>query len=115
VGVGVGVPLVSEDRFPLRGLLVTGAGLDINGGVSLFVPVGLSLGRRLNVEKSAVALVPFVQPTVYFATAAGDDVGAGVGFGIDVRASAGFAVRVAGGIGTSGAPEGVALSIAWLR
>jgi len=114
VGVGARIPLVAEERFPLRGALVVGAGLDVSGGVSLWVPVGLSLGRRLNVEKSAVSLVPYVQPTVFF-TSVGSRVEAGLGLGLDLRLSSAFEFRLGGGFGTGGAPEGVGVSAVWLR
>jgi len=113
-GLGTRIPLLDEARFPLRGALIAGAGLDVSGGVSLWVPVGLSLGRRLNVEKSAVSLVPYVQPTVFF-TSVGSGVEAGLGLGLDLRLSSAFEFRVSGGFGTAGAPEGVAVSAMWLR
>lgn len=114
VGLDVRVPLIPEERFPVRGALIAGAGLDVSEGVSLWVPVGLSLGRRLNVEKSSVSLVPYVQPLVFFTTV-GSEVGAGLGLGLDLRLSPAFEFRVSGGFGTGGAPEGVAVSAVWLR
>jgi hypothetical protein len=114
VGVQGRVPFLSEEQSPLRGALVVGAGLDVSGGVSLWVPVGLSLGRRLVVEQSAVRLVPFVQPTVYF-TSVGSGVEAGLGLGLDLRLSPAFEFRVSGGFGTAGAPDGVGVSAVWLR
>lgn len=113
-GLDVRIPLIAEERFPLRGALVAGAGLDVSGGVSLWVPVGLSLGRRLNVEKSAVSLVPYLQPTVFF-TSVESGVEAGLGLGLDLRLSAAFEFRVSGGFGTGGSPEGVAVSAVWLQ
>jgi len=114
VGVQARVPVLPEEVFPLRGALVAGAGLDVSGGTSLWVPVGFSLGRRLLVEKSAVSLVPYVQPTVFFTTV-GPQVEAGLGLGLDLGLSTGFAFRVSGGFGTGGTPEGVAMTAAWLR
>ncbi|MDH4043255.1 MAG: hypothetical protein OEW06_02260 [Gemmatimonadota bacterium] len=115
IGVDARFPLIDEQRFPMRGALVTGIGLDVSGGASVWVPVGLALGRRLIVENSAVSLVPYVQPTVYFTTVGNDDVGVGLGLGLDLRLSLGFALRVSGGFGTTGVPEGVAVSAVWLR
>jgi hypothetical protein len=114
VGLQARVPLIPEERFPARGALVAGVGLDVTGAVNVWVPVGLSLGRRLLVEKSAVNLVPYVQPTVYF-TSVGSNVAAGLGLGLDLQLSRSFAFRVSGGFGTGGAPEGVAASAAWLH
>jgi len=113
-GVQARVPFLFEEQSPLRGALVAGAGLDVSGGATLWVPVGVSLGRRLVVEKSAVRLVPYAQPTVFF-TSAGSGVVAGVGLGLDLRLSPAFEVRVSGGFGTAGAPDGVGVSAVWLR
>lgn len=113
-GVQARVPVLPEERSPLRGTVVAGAGLDVSGGVTLWVPVGLSLGRRLIVEKSAVRLVPFIQPTLYF-TSAGEQFEAGVGAGLDVRLSDSFEFRISGGYGTGVAPRGVSASAVWLR
>jgi hypothetical protein len=114
IGVQARVPVVPEERFPARGALVAGVGLDVSGGASLWVPIGLSLGRRLLVEKSVVSFVPFVQPTVYFTTV-GSEIAAGLGLGLDLRISTGFAFSVSGGVGTGAAPEGVAATVAWLH
>lgn len=113
-GLQVRVPLLPEERSPVRGTIVAGAGLDVSGGTSLWVPVGVSLGRRLLVEKSPVSLIPYVQPTVFFTTV-GSGVEAGLGLGLDVRLSSRFEFRVSGGFGTGVSPEGVAVTAAWLR
>ena len=113
-GLEARVPVLPEERSPLRGALVAGAGLDVSGGVTLWVPVGLSLGRRLIVEKSAVRLVPFVQPTLYF-TSAGSQFEAGLGAGLDVRLTDSFEFRISGGYGTETAPRGVSAGAVWLR
>ena len=115
LGLDGRVPLVSELRFPLRGALVTGVGLDFRNGTGVWVPVGLSLGRRLTVEHSAVSLVPYLQPTLLFTSVAADDVGFGLGLGLDLRLSTAFEVRVSGSFGTDAAPAGVAVTAAWLK
>lgn len=115
VGVEGRHPLIDEDRFPLRGALVTGVGLDFSGGASVWVPVGLSLGRRLNVENSAVSLVPYVQPTGFFTSVGDTGVAFALGLGLDLRVSGAFEVRVSGSFGTTAAPVGVAVTAAWLR
>jgi hypothetical protein len=115
LGLDGRVPLISELSFPLRGALVTGVGLDFRNGTGVWVPVGLSLGRRLTVEHSAVSLVPYVQPTLFFTSVAADDVGFGLGLGLDLRLSSAFEVRVSGAFGTDASPEGVAISAIWLK
>src|SRR5947207_10728537 len=45
--------------FPLDGAIVFGAGASlVSGGSTLFVPVGLSLGRRVDPRGSTVSIVP---------------------------------------------------------
>jgi hypothetical protein len=115
LGLDGRVPLVSELRFPLRGALVTGVGVDFRNDTGVWVPAGLSLGRRLTVEHSVVSLVPYVQPTVFFTSVGADDVGFGLGLGLDLRVSMAFEVRVSGAFGTDASPEGVAVTAAWLK
>lgn len=115
LGLDGRIPLISEMTFPLRGALVTGVGLDFRNGTGVWVPAGLSLGRRLTVEHSAVSIVPYLQPTVFFTSVAADDVGFGLGLGLDFRLSGAFEARVAGSFGTDGSPAGVAVSATWLK
>jgi hypothetical protein len=115
LGLDGRMPLISEIGFPLRGALVAGVGLDFRNGTGVWVPVGLSLGRRLTVEHSVVSLVPYLQPTVFFTSVAEDDVGFGLGLGLDLRLSAAFEVRVSGSFGTAAAPAGVAVTATWLK
>ena len=115
VGFEARHPLISELHFPLRGALVTGVGLDVSGGVSFWLPVGLTLGRRLTVENSAVSFVPYVQPTGFITSTTSSKLAAALGAGLDIRMSAAFEVRVAGSFGSSGAPEGISVAASWLR
>ena len=53
--------------FPLDGALVFGFGRHFSSGAEQnFVPVGLSLGRRLLLDGPAFQLTPYLQPTVIF-------------------------------------------------
>jgi len=115
LGLDGRMPLISEIGFPLRGALVAGVGLDFRNGTGVWVPVGLSLGRRLTVEHSVVSLVPYLQPTVFFTSVAEDDVGFGLGLGLDLRLSSAFELRVSGSFGTAAAPAGVAVTAVWLK
>jgi hypothetical protein len=114
---GRGRLLTHSEQFPLDGALVLGTGLLLNGGTSLVVPGGLSLGRRLDVEDSGVSIVPYVQPTLFLVAPDFDSVelGFGFGFGADFRLSRFFDARVSAGVGTSWAPEGVSISAVWIR
>jgi len=108
-------PVISEERFPLRGAVVTGVGLDFSGGASVWIPVGLSLGRRLNVEDSPVSLIPYIQPTGFFTTVGDTKAAFALGAGLDLRVSSAFELRISGSFGTDAAPVGVAVTAAWLR
>jgi hypothetical protein len=109
--------LTHSEQFPLDGALILGTGLLLNGGTSLNIPAGLSLGRRLNIEDSGVSIIPYVQPTLFVVAPDLDDVelGFGFGFGADFRLSRFFDARVSAGLGTDFAPEGVSISAVWIR
>lgn len=90
----------SED-FPLDGALITGAGAHlVSGGSRLFVPIGLSLGRRVQFENSSSSLVPYVEPVIVPAFGDGDsDVLVALGLGADLRINRRFELRLGIGIG----------------
>ena len=102
--------------FPLDGAIVFGAGADlVSGGSELNIPVGLSLGRRIDPQGSTVSIVPYVQPTLAFIV--GDqpsDLIFGFGIGADFRLSRVLDARVSGGLGD--APlTGVSISAVWVH
>jgi hypothetical protein len=108
--------LTHTDQFPLDGAIVTGLGFAFNGGTVGNVPVGLSLGRRIDLENSDISLVPYVQPTGNFLFGDVDeDVGFTLGFGLDARLSRFFDARVSAGFGTDYGFEGFAISAVWIR
>ena len=90
----------SED-FPLDGALITGAGAHLaSGGSRLFIPIGLSLGRRVMFENSSSSLVPYVEPVIIPTFGDGDsDVGVALGLGADLRINRRFELRLGIGIG----------------
>lgn len=103
--------------FPLDGALVFGAGAGlVSGGSTLFVPVGLSLGRRIDPQGSTVSIVPYVQPTVEFV--AGDNrssaIEFGFGIGADFRLSRVLDARVSGGLGDHPL-TGVSIAAVWVH
>ena len=102
--------------FPLDGAIVFGAGADlVSGGSELNIPVGLSLGRRIDPQGSTVSIVPYVQPTLAFIV--GDqpsDLIFAFGIGADFRLSRVLDARVSGGLGD--APlTGVSISAVWVH
>lgn len=106
--------------FPLDGSLIFGGGLDINGGTRLWLPLGLSLGRRLQVENSQVSIVPYVQPTLFIvsaprpapATGRDTDANFALGLGGDFRLSRAFDARVSIGVGDL---DGIAIGAVWVH
>jgi len=116
---GRGRVLTHNEQFPLDGAIIAGLGLAFDGGTIGNVPLGLSLGRRVDLENSEISLVPYVQPTgnLLFGDLPFDDVefGFSLGFGLDARLSRFFDARVSASFGTTYGIEGFAISAVWIR
>jgi len=118
VGVSVRQRVIEHtESFPLDGAVVAGLGGQFVDWTRILVPVGLSMGRRLDVEDSEVSIVPYLQPTVFLSytdTDAGSDtdLGFSLGIGGDFRLSSMLDARVSVGIGDI---EGISISAVWLR
>lgn len=102
--------------FPLDGAIVFGAGADLVSSAStLNIPVGLSLGRRLDPQGTTISIVPYVQPTLAFI--AGDrpsDLIFAFGIGADFRLSRALDARIAGGLGDRPL-RGVSIGAVWVH
>jgi hypothetical protein len=100
--------------FPLDGSLTVGLGTNIGDGDDVFyIPVGISLGRRFQLEGSEASFVPYAHPVIVPVLGGDeDDVEFALGLGVDVRFSRDFVARVSGGIGEI---EGVGLSLTYTR
>ena len=104
----------SED-FPLDGALTVGAGVNFGDGDDLiYLPVGLSVGRRFELEGSKTTFTPYAHPVVIpvLGASGGSDVGFALGLGVDLRFSEDWAARVSGGIGDL---EGVGLALTYIH
>jgi hypothetical protein len=104
----------SED-IPVDGALTLGVGGIIGEGDDRFLlPVGISAGRRFDLEGTRTTFVPYVHPVLVPNFTSGDDpeVDFALGLGVDIRFSENVAVRASGGIGDI---EGVGISFAYLR
>jgi hypothetical protein len=103
----------TED-FPLDGALILGIGGRFSSGNNgIIVPVGLSLGRRVNPKDSKISIVPYVQPTGFLVAGNGDsDFLFALGLGADFRLSPKFDARISAGLGDL---EGVSLSAVWVH
>ena len=103
----------SED-FPLDGALTVGVGgVFYSGGSVVRVPIGLSLGRRIDSRSSGLSFVPYLQPVMVPTFSEGDSrMDIALGLGLDVRLTRRFDLRVSGAVGDL---EGFAVSFAWVR
>jgi hypothetical protein len=105
--------LTHTTDFPLDGALVLGVGGQfVSGNSSLIVPVGLSLGRRLDPQGSQVSIVPYVQPTMFLTVDGGSNVNFALGLGADFRLSRVFDARISAGLGDL---KGVSISAVWVH
>lgn len=101
------------ESFPLDASLTVGLGLESGTGETVGrLPIGLSMGRRVLVEGSAISLVPYAQPvlTLLFGDASGTDLS--LGFGIDARVTPRLDLRFSAAIGNS---SGIGFTAAFLH
>jgi len=99
--------------FPLDGALVVGVGGNfVSPASTLIVPVGLSLGRRIDPPGSQVSIVPYVQPTMFLLADGGSSVNFTLGIGADFRLSRVFDARVSAGLGDL---KGVSIGAVWVH
>jgi opacity protein-like surface antigen len=107
-----------SESFPLDGALTVGAGLNIGDGDDLvYLPIGVTLGRRFELEGSKTTFTPYVHPVIVPVlgasdAAGGDNVGFALGLGVDLRFSQTWAVRVSGGVGDL---EGVGIGLTYVQ
>lgn len=103
-----------SESFPLDGALTVGLGTSLGDGPDLFyIPVGVSLGRRFELEGSKTSFIPYVHPVLVPVLGPGpDDVGFALGLGVDVRFSDRWAIRASGGLGDI---EGVGVSLTYIQ
>jgi hypothetical protein len=99
--------------FPLDGALIAGLGGSLVSGASkMFVPVGLSLGRRIDIKGSSVSIVPYAQPTALLVVNGNTNLDFTMGFGADVRVSRTADLRLSAGIGDL---HGLSFGIVWVH
>jgi hypothetical protein len=102
----------TED-FPLDGALIVGIGGQFSSGNNFaIIPIGLSLGRRVDPKDSKISIVPYVQPTGTIVAGNGSDFFFSLGLGADFRLSPKFDARISAGLGDL---EGVSVSAVWVH
>ncbi len=105
--------LTHSTDFPLDGALAFGVGTQLVSGSSiLIIPVGLSLGRRIDTETN-VSIVPYVQPTLFIvAGGTQSHTQFALGLGVDFRFTTRFDARLSAGLGDV---EGVSTGAVWVH
>jgi hypothetical protein len=99
--------------FPLDAALTVGFGGSFDGGSTLRVPIGISLGRRIGTGSSGVSFMPYFHPVLVPTFRSGDDeLALAAGLGMDLRLARRLDVRVSGSFGDI---EGFAVSVVWVR
>jgi hypothetical protein len=99
--------------FPLDAALTVGFGGSFDGGSTLRVPIGISLGRRIGTGSSGVSFMPYFHPVLVPTFRSGDDeLALAAGLGVDLRLARRLDVRVSGSFGDI---EGFAVSVVWVR
>ena len=108
-----------REGFPLDGALTAGFGTQLASGSydSFYIPVGISLGRRIDLENSKTSFVPYFQPVIVPTFYSGDNAPDGgvdfaLGLGVDIKFGGRLDVRVSGGIGDI---DGVAIGLAYVH
>jgi hypothetical protein len=103
-----------SESFPVDGSLTLGLGANIgDGDDAYYIPVGISLGRRFDLEGSNTTFVPYAHPVIVPTFGGGEsDVNFALGLGVDIRFSDQWAVRASGGLGDI---EGVGVSVAYIH
>jgi hypothetical protein len=106
--------ITHTEDFPLDGALILGVGGQFSSGDGfLIIPIGLSLGRRVDPKDSKISIVPYVQPTGFLIAGEGEsNFRFALGLGADFRLSPKFDARISAGLGDL---EGVSLGAVWLH
>ena len=109
----------ASEKFPLDGAVTAGFGSQLASGSydSFYVPFGISLGRRIDLENSKTSFVPYFQPVIVPTFYSGDNAPDGgvdfaLGLGVDIKFGGRLDIRVSGGIGDI---DGVALGLAYVH
>jgi hypothetical protein len=110
-GVEARIPVIGRSSaFPLDGSFILGVGhvFASGGGGQTFVPLGLTIGRRLNLDGTALQLTPYVQPTMILI----DDAFFTLGLGIDLRIRGIPEIRFNSAVGDM---DGFSIGFFWVR
>jgi hypothetical protein len=103
-----------SESFPLDGALTLGFGgiFGTDQEDVFLLPVGISLGRRFDIEGSSTTFVPYAHPNLVPVFGGGDDLQFTLGLGVDVNLGEQWAIRASGGLGDI---EGIGISASYHR
>ena len=105
--------LTHSQSFPLDGALTLGLGGAFGDGSVVLIPVGFSLGRRIDLENSKVSFVPYVQPTLTPAFGSNDsNVLFTLGLGVDIKVATQLDIRLTAGVGDQ---DGIGIGLSYLH
>jgi hypothetical protein len=104
----------ASDAFPLDGSLTLGIGGIFGDDATVgLIPIGLSLGRRINLEGTRTTFIPYFEPVLVptFGDTQ-DDIQFGLGLGVDIQFSPRLDARLGAGLGDY---DGISLGVSWTR
>ncbi len=104
--------LTHSDDFPADGALIIGAGIQVGASYNFIPSIGVSFGRRVDIEDSDISIIPYVQPNLWWFIGDTDDIRFSLGLGADFRLSPRFDLRVSVGVGDI---DGLSVGAVWIR
>jgi len=105
--------LTHTQDFPLDGAFLVGVGAQLFGDQDvLFVPIGFTMGRKIMLENSSTAFVPYFTPTLIPTFASNSSVDFAFGLGVDIQFGPQFDLNVSGSFGDL---DGISVGFSWLH
>jgi hypothetical protein len=104
----------ATEAFPLDGALTLGVGGVFGDDATVgLIPIGISLGRRVNLEGTRTTFTPYFHPVLVptFGDTQ-DDVQFGIGLGVDIQFSPRLDARLGAGLGDY---DGISLGVSFTR
>lgn len=104
----------ATESFPLDGALTIGVGGIFGDEITTgLIPIGLSLGRRVNLEGTRTTFTPYFHPVLVptFGDTE-DEIQFGIGLGVDIQFSPRLDARLAAGLGDY---NGISLGVSFTR
>lgn len=104
----------ASEAFPLDGSLTLGVGGVFGDEVTVgLIPIGISLGRRVNLEGTRTTFTPYFHPVLVptFGDSE-DEIQFGIGLGVDIQFSPRLDARLGAGLGDY---DGISLGVSFTR